>query len=278
MPNFPHAQGHKAVGGAFIMTGLFDLKDRVAVVTGGNGGIGLGLAEGLAQHGCSISIWGRNGAKNAEAEAKIRTLGVRVHSQICDVASREQTEEATRATLAAFGRIDGVFANAGISSGGGSPFVDRTDTDWRNVLTVNLDGIFHTFQPILRHMIDRARQGDAFGRVIATSSMASLFGTARNEHYAASKAAVNAIVRALAVEHARYGITANAILPGWIDTEMTEGVQGNDKFMANVVPRIPLRRFGQPKDFSGIAVYLMSEASAYHTADCFVVDGGYCAF
>jgi NAD(P)-dependent dehydrogenase (short-subunit alcohol dehydrogenase family) len=108
--------------------------------------------------------------------------------------------------------------------------------------------------------------------------MATLFGTARNEHYAASKSAVNSIIKALAVEHARYGITANAILPGWVDTEMTEGLQANDKFMAAATPRIPMRRFAKPEDFGGIAVYLMSNASAYHTADCILIDGGYCAF
>ena len=260
------------------MAGLFDLSGRVAVVTGGNGGIGLGIAEGLAQHGCAISIWGRNAEKNALAAAKVKARGGRVETRVCDVARRDETDAATQATLESLGRIDGVFANAGISSGGRRAFVERTDEDWHNVLTINLDGVFHTFQPIARHMVARAGQGDAFGRLVATSSMASLFGTARNEHYAASKAAVNALIRALAVEHARFGITANAILPGWISTDMTQGVQANEKFMANVVPRIPFRRFGQPKDFAGIAVYLMSEASSYHTADCLVVDGGYSAF
>jgi NAD(P)-dependent dehydrogenase (short-subunit alcohol dehydrogenase family) len=127
-------------------------------------------------------------------------------------------------------------------------------------------------------MVERAARGDAFGRLVATSSMATLFGTARNEHYAASKAAVNSVIQALAVEHARYGITANAILPGWVDTEMTEGLQANDRFMAAAVPRIPMRRFAKPEDFGGIAVYLMSTASSYHTADCIVIDGGYSAF
>jgi NAD(P)-dependent dehydrogenase (short-subunit alcohol dehydrogenase family) len=138
--------------------------------------------------------------------------------------------------------------------------------------------VFHALQPIARHMVERASRGDAFGRLVATSSMSTLFGTARNEHYAASKAAVNSVIQALAVEHARYGITANAILPGWVDTEMTEGLQANDKFMAAAVPRIPVRRFAKPEDFGGIAVYLMSTASAYHTADCIVIDGGYSAF
>lgn len=260
------------------MANLFDLNGRVAVVTGGNGGIGLGIAEGLAEHGCAVSIWGRNAAKNAAAVVRLRKLTDRVHSTICDVSIREQAEHATAATLSEFGRIDGCFANAGIGGGGRTPFVERTDDDWRRMFSVNLDGIFHTFQPILRHMIARAAQGDAFGRLAATSSMASLFGTARNEHYAASKAAINSLMQALAVEHARYGVTANAILPGWIDTEMTEGLQANEKFMASALPRIPQRRFGQPKDFAGIAVYLMSDASAYHTADSIVIDGGYSAF
>jgi len=113
---------------------------------------------------------------------------------------------------------------------------------------------------------DRARRGgDRFGRLVATSSLASLFGTARNEHYAGTKAALNALCRALAVELARYGVTANAILPGWIKSDMTAGIMANDKFVANVMPRIPVRRFGEPSDFGGIAVYLMSKASSYHT-------------
>ena len=123
---------------------------------------------------------------------------------------------------------------------------------------------------------DRARRSRrSFGRLVATSSLASLFGTARNEHYAATKAAINALCRALAVELARHGVTANAILPGWIKSDMTAGIMANEKFVANVMPRIPVRRFGEPEDFGGIAVYLMSKASSYHTADCFVIDGGY---
>jgi NAD(P)-dependent dehydrogenase (short-subunit alcohol dehydrogenase family) len=257
---------------------MFDLSERVAVLTGGNGGIGLAMAEALARHGCAVSIWGRNPEKNATAAAALSATGARVHTQVCDVSKRDEAERATAVTLEAFGRIDGCFANAGIGGGGRNAFVDRTEDDWRRMFAVNLDGVFHALQPILRHMINRAEQGDAFGRIAATSSMASLFGTARNEHYAASKAALNALMRALAVEHARYGITANAVLPGWIDTEMTEGLQANDKFMGNVVPRIPMRRFGRPGDFGGIAVYLMSAASAYHTGDCIVIDGGYSAF
>ena len=260
------------------MNNLFDLSGRVAVVTGGNGGIGLGYAEGLAAHGCAVSIWGRNAEKNAAAAERLKALGGKVQTLVVDVADAAQARSATEAVLKEFGRIDGCFANAGIGGGGRTAFVDRTEAEWRRLFAINLDGVFHTFQPVLRHMVDRANAGDRFGRVVATSSMSTRFGTARNEHYAASKAAINSMIQALAVEHARYGITANAILPGWVDTEMTGPLQANDKFMGNVMPRIPERRFGTPQDFSGIAVYLMSGASAYQTADTIMIDGGYSVF
>jgi NAD(P)-dependent dehydrogenase (short-subunit alcohol dehydrogenase family) len=127
-------------------------------------------------------------------------------------------------------------------------------------------------------MTERATSGDPFGRLVATSSLASIFGSPRNEHYAATKAAINALVRSLAVELARHGVTANAILPGWIKSDMTARVLADEKSVGAVMPRIPMRRFGEPTDFGGIAVYLMSKASSYHTADCFVIDGGYTAF
>ena len=113
---------------------------------------------------------------------------------------------------------------------------------------------------------------------MATSSLASLEGAARNEHYAATKGALNAMMRALAVEMARYGVTANAILPGWIETAMTQEAFTWERFTDAVLPRIPARRWGRPDDFGGIAVYLMSDASAYHTGDLFVIDGGYSVF
>jgi NAD(P)-dependent dehydrogenase (short-subunit alcohol dehydrogenase family) len=257
---------------------IFDLTKRVAVVTGGNGGIGLGIAQALAAAGCHVSIWGRNADKNARAAATMVAGPGKVDSQICDVTDVASVTAAMTATLDKFGRVDGCFANAGIGGGGRHAFIDRTEEQWRSMFATNLDGVFHVFQAAARHMTERATAGDAFGRLVATSSLASLFGTARNEHYAATKAAINALVRALAVELARQGVTANAILPGWIKSEMTAGLMANEKFVANVMPRIPMRRFGEPEDFGGIAVYLMSNASSYHTADCFVIDGGYTAF
>jgi NAD(P)-dependent dehydrogenase (short-subunit alcohol dehydrogenase family) len=257
---------------------IFDLSGRAAIVTGGNGGIGLGIAQALAAAGCSVSIWGRNAEKNKNAAATMAGCAGRIDSRICDVADAASVKAAMAATLETFGRVDGCFANAGIGGGGRHAFIDRTEEQWRTMFATNLDGVFHVFQAAARHMTERAASGDAFGRLVATSSLASLFGTARNEHYAATKAAINALVRALAVELARQGVTANAILPGWIKSDMTAGIMANEKFVANVMPRIPMRRFGEPADFGGIAVYLMSGASSYHTADCFVIDGGYTAF
>jgi NAD(P)-dependent dehydrogenase (short-subunit alcohol dehydrogenase family) len=257
---------------------LFDLTGRVAVITGGNGGIGLGIAQALASSGCNVAIWGRNAEKNKAAAASMAASPGKVATRVCDVTDAKSVREAMQATLDTFGRVDGCFANAGIGGGGRRAFIDRTEEEWRTMFATNLDGVFHVFQAAARHMTDRATAGDAFGRLVATSSLASLFGTARNEHYAATKAAINALCRALAVELARHGVTANAILPGWIKSDMTAGIMANDKFVANVMPRIPVRRFGEPSDFGGIAVYLMSKASSYHTADCFVIDGGYTAF
>jgi len=256
----------------------FDLSGRVAIITGGNGGIGLGIAQALAAAGCGVSIWGRNADKNARAVSTLAGSPGQVDSRICDVSDAASVKAAMAATLDAFGRVDGCFANAGIGGGGRHAFIDRTEEQWRSMFATNLDGVFHVFQAAARHMTERANAGDRFGRLVATSSLAALFGTARNEHYAATKAAINALVRALAVELARQGVTANAILPGWIRSEMTAGIMANEKFVANVMPRIPQRRFGEPSDFGGIAVYLMSAASSYHTADCFVIDGGYTAF
>jgi NAD(P)-dependent dehydrogenase (short-subunit alcohol dehydrogenase family) len=257
---------------------IFDLSGRVAVITGGNGGIGLGIAQALVSSGCNVSIWGRNAEKNKGAAATMSAGPGKIDTRVCDVSDPASVSEAMKATLDSFGRVDGCFANAGIGGGGRRAFIDRTEDDWRTMFATNLDGVFHVFQAAARHMTERSASGDRFGRLVATSSLASLFGTARNEHYAATKAAINALCRALAVELARHGVTSNAILPGWIRSDMTARVMADEKFVGAVMPRIPVRRFGEPSDFGGIAVYLMSNASSYHTADCFVIDGGYTAF
>ncbi len=257
------------------MYDAFNLTGKVALITGGNGGIGLGMADAIARAGAGVCIWGTNADKNAAALAQLETHGVKAAAMICDVSDEAAVESRFAETLERFGRIDGCFANAGISGRGAlKPFVDMTVDDWRRVTGVNLDGSFFTLRAAARHMIERGTGG----RLITTASLAAVSGAARNEHYAATKGALVSLTYALSVEMARYGITANAILPGWIETAMTESAFNWDKFADAVKPRIPMRRWGEGADFGGIAVYLMSDASAYHTGDTLLIDGGYQKF
>lgn len=256
----------------------FDLTGKVALVTGGNGGIGLGMAEALAQAGADVVIWGSNPQKNAAAEEKLKATGVRVLSQVVNVADEEAVRAGMVEAVAKMGRIDTVIANAGIG-GGAKSFAEFDTETYRRVLSVNLDGVFFTFREACKHMVERAGQGDkAGGSLVVISSLSALDGAPRNQAYASTKGAVISMIRAIAVEHARYGVRANAILPGWIATDMTAGAQGNDKFNDNVIKRVPMRRWGEPADFGGMAVYLASDASAFHTGDSFLIDGGYGIF
>jgi len=254
----------------------FDLTGKVALVTGGNGGIGLGMAEALAQSGADVVIWGLNEAKNAAAAAKLKAYGKRVSIRRVDVSQEAEVVAGMAAALAEMGRLDTVIANAGI--GGSAPLTEMTTELFHRVHAVNEDGVFWTFREAARHMIDRAKEGDAGGALVAVASTAGIEGAARNSAYGASKGAVLSMVRALAVELARHGIRVNSIAPGWIATEMTAGAQQSEKFNDNVIGRVPMRRWGQPEDFGGIAVYLASDASRFHTADTFVIDGGYVVF
>jgi hypothetical protein len=251
-----------------------DLHGKVALVTGGNSGIGLGFAEAIAAAGGDVCIWGTSPAKNEAALATLKPYGTRVTALVCDVADEQAVEAQFAATLKQFGRVDGCFANAGVSSGRGRPFWEMTTEDWKRVTSVNLDGAFYTFRAACRHMAER---GDG-GRLVGTASLAALSGQARGEHYAATKGAMISMILAMAVEMARYGVTANVVLPGWIETAMTEKAFAWEKFAANVMPRIPVRRWGQKEDFGGIAVYLMSDASSYHSGDIFLIDGAYNKF
>jgi NAD(P)-dependent dehydrogenase (short-subunit alcohol dehydrogenase family) len=255
----------------------FDLTGKVALVTGGNGGIGFGMVEAMAQAGADLVIWGSNPKKNADAEAKLKSAGVRVLTQVVDVADEDAVKAGMAEAVAKMGRVDTVIANAGI--GGGAPSFSEFSTEtYRKVLSVNLDGVFFTFREACKHMVERAGRNDPGGSLVVISSLSALDGAARNEAYAATKGAVISMIRAIAVEHARYGVRANAILPGWIATDMTAGAQGSDKFNDAVIKRVPMRRWGQPADFGGMAVYLASDASAFHTGDSFLIDGGYGIF
>ncbi|MGI9667368.1 MAG: SDR family NAD(P)-dependent oxidoreductase [Acidimicrobiia bacterium] len=251
------------------MAGMFDLTGKTAIVTGGNNGIGRGMAEALADAGASVAIWGRNEERNLETLESIRSRGVEGLALPVDVGDEQSVVEAFAETVDAFGHVDSVFANAGVGSVG-TPFSDITTEEWRYIFGVNMEGAFWTFREAVRHMKPRGT-----GSLVVTSSVSADAGFPTGEHYAATKAGVRALIQGLAVEYGKYGIRANAIAPGWVVTGMTDSFIDGDRFAQNVKPRIPVGRWGTPDDFGGIAVYLASDASVWHTGDTITIDGGY---
>ncbi len=256
---------------------LFQLDGKVALVTGGNGGIGLGMAEALCQAGSDIVIWGQNPKKNAIARARLEATGRRVLVSAVDVADEASVVSAMADAVQVMGRLDFVAANAG-AGGGGGPFHELDTRQWRRILGVNLDGVFWTLREACKHMVARSEAGDPGGSLLAVSSTSVVHGAARNQAYGASKGALLPLIKALAVEYGKHGIRANAILPGWTRSDMTAPLQAWDTFNTKAIGRVPLRRWGEPEDFGGVAVYLASDASRFHTGDTMVIDGGYTVF
>ncbi|MEM1404105.1 MAG: SDR family oxidoreductase [Pseudomonadota bacterium] len=246
---------------------MFNLAEHVSVVTGGNGGLGLAYARGLLKAGASIAIWGRNEEKNAQALAELRAMGGDVESFVCDVTDEASIADSFDQTLSRFSKIDSCFANAG---GGGfrgaSHAVGRQQ--WLDTIDLNLMSVVQTWAPITEHMLDRKIPG----RLIATSSIAALLGTGGAAGYSTTKAAVIGLVQALAVELGTAGIRVNAILPGFIETEMS--LNTSDAFQESARRRSPIGRIGELADMEGIAVYLASRESDYLTGQGIVMDGG----
>lgn len=255
----------------------FDLSEKTVLITGGNSGIGLGMAEACAEAGASVVIWGTNPDKNAAAEEILLSKGGSAKAILCNVADEAETAEKFAETLDFLGHVDACFANAGVSSNRRATkdgFAGMTTEEWRRVLDVNLDGVFFTLRAAAKHMVERGHGGS----LAVTSSLAAIMGQARGQHYGATKGAVIAMSRALAVEYGKQGIRSNAILPGWIESPMTHNTLNWDRFQDAVLPRVPAGRWGEKADFGGIAVYLVSDASRYHSGDTFVIDGAYSLF
>ena len=252
----------------------FDLSGKVAVITGGNGGIGLGFARAVAAAGADVSNWGTNADKTAAAEAELKAINPSASALVCDVSDESVVEASMASVIEKYGRIDACFPNAGIGTQNQKPFFEHTNEDWHNVINVNLHGVFYTLRAATRQMVN---QGEG-GTLVLTSSGTAIQGSAKGQAYAATYGGVVSMMLGLSTELARYRITANAVIPGWVETAMTENLFTWDKFVDNVMKRIPMRRWGTPDDFGAIAVYLMSDASRWHTGDVIKIDGGFSIF
>jgi len=255
------------------VSGLFDLSGHVALVTGGNSGIGLGMAHGLARCGADVCVWGTNAERNEAAAQELAAHGTRVRAIRCDVGDEDALTAAFAATLEHFGRVDSCFANAGVG-GSGARFVDTSLADFRRVIRVNLDGAFLTLRAAAAHMVERG----GGGVLVGTSSVSTIHGAPRNQAYAASKAGLTALIKGCAVELARHGINAHAIVAGWTETPLASPKLHDEVFERHVMKRMPQRRWGEPGDFARLAVYLAAGVGGFHTGDEIVVDGAYSIF
>jgi len=251
---------------------LFDLNGKVAIVTGGNGGIGLGIARGLAQAGAKVAIAGRNAEKSQAAARQLaQETGVDTLPLTADVSRTDQIAALVNSVSARFGRIDILFNNAGINIR--KPPDKLTLDDWNEVLTVNLTSAF-----LLSKAIYPALKEAGGGKIINIGSMTSIFGAGFAAAYATSKGGIVQLTKSLALAWAPDNIQVNAILPGWFDTELTERARAEIPGLhERVLARIALGRWAKPADMAGTAIWLASAASDYVTGIAVPVDGGYTA-
>jgi 2-deoxy-D-gluconate 3-dehydrogenase len=249
--------------------GAFDLKGRVAVVTGGNGGIGLGMGRGLAEHGAAVVVAARNREKSARAVAELRGLGAQAEAIEVNVDDEASVDALVKATLASFGRLDVLINNAGINIR--KPAESLALAEWRQVIDTNLTSAFlasRACHPVMK------KQGG--GKIINIGSMMSIFGASFAPAYGASKGGIVQLTRAMAAGWAVDNIQVNAVLPGWIDTELTRNAREQIAGLHdNVLRRTPAKRWGVEQDMAGVAVFLASSASDFVTGTAIPVDGGY---
>jgi 2-deoxy-D-gluconate 3-dehydrogenase len=247
----------------------FDLSGRVAVVTGGNGGLGLGMAQGLAAAGASIVVAARNPEKSAAAAAALASSGATSAFIAVDVADSASCREMVRHTVARFGRLDILVNNAGMSIR--KPPEDYAITEWQAVLDTNLTGAFACAQAAYPVM----KRGGG-GKIINIGSMYAIFGAAYAAAYAASKGGLVQMTKSLANAWAKDNIQVNVVLPGWIDTELTRDARRQMEGLHDrVLRRTPAGRWGKPEDLAGIAVFLAAPASDFVTGAAIPVDGGF---
>lgn len=246
---------------------MFDLSGQVAIVTGGNGGLGLAFSRGLIKAGCTVAIWGRNPEKNAAAEAELKQMGGTAAAFECDVLDEAQVQTAFDATIEAFGKVDICIANAGGGGFGGMSHQVGSKV-WQSAIDLNITSVLNTFAPVTSHLLER-KQG---GKLIVTSSPAAYMGFGGAAGYSTTKAAVIGLVKALAVELGRANIQVNAILPGFVETEMSSKLPPHMR--EAVDRRSAVGRVGTFEDMEGIAVFLSSKESSFLTGQDIIIDGG----
>ena len=247
----------------------FDLSGKVAIVTGGNGGIGLGMARGLAEAGAAIAVVGRNESKSNAAAAELGQLGAKAIAVVADVTDKAAVAAMVARVTGEFGRIDILVNNAGITVRKPPHLLDIEE--WNSVIQTNLTSAFLCSQAVYPAM--KAGGG---GKIINIGSMMSIFGASFAPAYAASKGGIVQFTRACACAWAADNIQANAVLPGWIDTDLTQRArQEVDGLHVKVLARTPAARWGESGDFAGIAVFLSSAASDFVTGTAIPVDGGF---
>ncbi|NOG68898.1 SDR family NAD(P)-dependent oxidoreductase [Roseicella sp. DB1501] len=248
---------------------MFELKGRVGLVTGGNGGIGLGLARGLAKAGAAVMVAGRNEAKNAEAVAALRALGAEADAVVADVTEEASVNAMVARCVERFGRLDILVNNAGINIRNRPEVYELAD--WHKVIATNLTSAMLASRAAHPHL-----KAGGHGRVINNGSMLSIFGLPFHAAYGASKGGVVQMTRSMAVAWGPDGITVNCLLPGWIDTDLTRKARSDMPTLNdNVLARTPRGRWGDPKDFEGIAAFLASDAAGFITGTAIPVDGGF---
>lgn len=248
---------------------LFDLTGKVALVTGGNAGLGLGMAAGLAEAGADVVIWGRRDEANRKAAEQLQAYGSRVSHRVVDVSVEQEIVEAFAAAVTEFGRIDCVVVNAGVANI--TPFHEMTTDIWEGLLGINLHGAFYTCREATRHMRERALAGEAGGSIILNGSLAVFAGVPGMEHYATAKGGLHAMSKGLAVELAPHGIRVNMICPGYFASDLGDT---DSPMVTMLLQKTPAGRVGRPEDLTGIVVYLASDMSSYHTGDTITIDGG----
>ncbi len=251
---------------------MFDLSGKTAIVTGGNGGIGLGIARGLAQAGANIVVAARNAAKTEAALEDIRGLGVQAIGVETDVTSEDSVSAMAEAATSEFGGVDILVNNAGIALRKAPQ--DYTLDEWNQVVDINLTGTFLCARQVYPLMKDAGG-----GKIINIGSMSSIFGSDWVASYSSSKGGVVQLTKSLALSWAKDNIQVNSILPGWIHTDLTTPIRtDNPERYASITARIPHGRWAEPDEMSGCAVFLASAASDYVTGTAIPVDGGYAAF